>query len=108
MAEVLPSDALSGLRIGISVSESPDLNRLGLAELHFRLALAEIARSVVISGGSLAYGGHLSPEGYTAFLMQELQKYSRRDEPLLICLAWQEHRKLSRELSGSLQDVCRA
>jgi len=95
MAEILPSGALSDLRIGISVSETPDLYRLGLQETHFRLALAEIARSVLVSGGSLAYGGHLSPEGYTVFLLQELQKYSRRDQPLMVCLAWQEHRKLS-------------
>jgi SLOG cluster2 len=95
MAAILPSDALSGIRIGISVSESPDLYRLGLTETHFRLALGEISRSVLVSGGSLAYGGYLSPEGYTTFLVQELQRYSRRDQPLLICLAWQEHRKLS-------------
>lgn len=93
--EILPKDALKGLRIGISVSESPDLGQLGLLEGHFRLALGEIARSVLVSGGRLAYGGYLDPEGYTSFLRKELQKYGRRDRPLLICLAWQEHRKLA-------------
>jgi hypothetical protein len=76
------------------VSESPDLGRLGLLEIHFRLALGEIARCVLVSGGTLAYGGHLRQEGYTIFLIQELQKYGRRDSPLLVCLAWQEHREL--------------
>jgi SLOG cluster2 len=86
---------LRGSRIAISVSESPDLARLGLLEIHFRLALGEIARSVLVSGGMLAYGGHLRPDGYTTFLVQELQQYGRRDSPLLICLPWQEHRELA-------------
>jgi SLOG cluster2 len=94
--DLLGPDALKGLRIAISASESPDLGRLGLVETHFRLALGEIARSVLISGGKLCYGGHLEPEGYTAALIQELHRYSRRDRPLQICLAWQEHRKISK------------
>jgi hypothetical protein len=95
MADLLPSDALHGVRIGISVSESPDLDRLGLVEAHFRLAVAEIARAVLVAGGSLAYGGHLEPAGYTTFMVRELQRYARRDQPLQVCLAWQEHRKLA-------------
>jgi hypothetical protein len=98
MSELLPSDALKGVRIGISVSESEDLARLGLLEGHFRVALAEIARTVLVLGGGLAYGGHLEPEGYTSFLVKELHKYGRRDRPLMVCLAWQEHRRL--RLSG--------
>src|SRR5437899_2225847 len=106
MPDLLPSNALAGLCIGISVSESTDLARLGLLETHFRLALAEIARCVLVSGGSLAYGGHLKPEGYTSFLVKELQKYGRRDRPLLICLAWQEHRALPvGELDGNKKDL---
>ncbi len=94
-AEILPPNALAGIRLGVSVSDSPDLARLGLLETHFRLALGEIARCVLVSGGHLTYGGHLQPDGYTAFLIHELHRYSRRDRPLRICLAWPEHRKLS-------------
>lgn len=92
---LLPTDALAKVRLGLSVSESADLDRLGLLEEHFRLALGEIARCIVIAGGHLAYGGHLEPKGYTAFLMQEVERYSRRDETLLVCLAWPEHRRLA-------------
>lgn len=95
MTELLPGDALRGMRLGISVSESPDLDRLGLFEEHFRLALGEITRAIASGGGELIYGGHLRPEGYTAFIKGELQRYSRRDRPLLICLAWQVHRAMS-------------
>jgi hypothetical protein len=104
VSELLPGEALRGARIAISVSESPDLDRLGLLEIHFRLALAEIARCVLASGGTLAYGGHLAPEGYTTFLMKELQKYGRRDSPLLVCLAWQEHRALALSVLRARQE----
>lgn len=92
---MLAPNALTGLTVGLSVSDSPDLARLGLAEVHLRLALGEIARAVLLAGGSLAYGGRLDPDGYTAFLQGELEKYARRDQPLLVCLAWQEHRQLA-------------
>ena len=94
-AAILPPNALAGIRLGVSVSDSPDLARLGLLETHFRLALGEIARCVLVSGGHLTYGGHLQPDGYTIFLLHELYRYGRRDRPLRICLAWPEHRKLT-------------
>jgi len=94
-ANLLPPEALAGVRIGVSVSDSPDLARLGLSEVHLRLALGEMARVVLIGGGRLVYGGRLDPAGYTAFLQGELEKYARRDQPLVVCLAWQEHRELA-------------
>jgi len=95
--ELLPADALSGKRLGISVSDSPDLDRLGLTETHFRMTLGELTRTVVIAGGDLYYGGHLEPTGLTAFLIEELRRYGRRDRPLKVCLAWTVHRKMSAE-----------
>ncbi|MDE0152469.1 MAG: hypothetical protein OXN23_01195 [Gammaproteobacteria bacterium] len=93
---LLPPSALRGIRLGLSVSDSADLARLGLLEIHFRIALGEIARCVLLSGGEIVYGGHLDPRGYTAFLMHELKRYGEEQNPSLhICLAWQEHRKLS-------------
>jgi hypothetical protein len=103
-AELLPANALTGVRVGISVSDSPDLARLGLLETHFRLALGEIARCVVVSGGMLSYAGRIDPSGYTAFLIKELQRFHRRDRPLLVTLALAEHRTLTQQ---ELQD-CRA
>lgn len=96
-AELLPPDALKGKRLGISVSDSPDLDRLGLFDTHFRMTLGELARTVIVAGGSLYYGGHLQPEGITNFLIEELHRYGRRDRPLKVCLAWPIHRSMSPE-----------
>lgn len=89
---LLDPNALRDVRVGVSVSESSDLGRLGLVETHFRLALGEIARVLLLGGGLLAYGGHLRPEGYTPFLVHEIDRWNRRDQPLLVCLAWSVHR----------------
>lgn len=90
----LDDDTLAGARIGLSVSESRDLGRLGLREAHLRLALGEVARAVITAGGSLVYGGHLQPSGYTSFLASELDRYGRSDRPLQLVLSWSEHRRL--------------
>jgi hypothetical protein len=82
-------------RIGVSVSESADLHRLGLDERHLRLALGEVGRVVIRAGHFLVYGGHLDPEGYTAFLEFEMDRYGRTDRPLQLVVGWSEHRRLT-------------
>jgi len=104
MADLLPRDALKQQTIGISVSDSPDLSRLGFMDTHIRLAVGEIARAVFVAGGRLAYGGHLGAEGVTAFLMREVDRYGRNDRPLLVMLALQEHRKVPLSQLGALKN----
>lgn len=95
--KLLPPNALENKRLGISVSESPDLDRLGLLDTHFQMMLGELVRTVIISGGSLYYGGDLRPKGITAFLVEELHRYGRRDRSLKVCLAWSVHQSMSAE-----------
>lgn len=93
---LLPRDALTGVRLGLSASESPDLARLGLDPRHFRVALGEMARLVLAGGGTLAWGGHLDPRGLTPFLIDEVKRYGREDyQGLLVFLAWPVHRALA-------------
>lgn len=92
---LLPPSTLSNVRLGISASTSPDIQRLGLLEDHFRLALGELGRTVLVLGGELQYCGHLEPTGYTTFLLNELKRYGRRNRPLSILLAWSVHRRLA-------------
>ena len=92
-----PADALRGLRLGVSVSDSADLGALGLVPLHAELALAEIARSVLTGRGGLVYGGRVEPAGFTQFLMHEVERYGSHPDALTLCLAEPEHRQLSCE-----------
>ncbi|HLO78669.1 MAG TPA: hypothetical protein VK196_19610 [Magnetospirillum sp.] len=92
---LLPRDALKGVRLGLSASDSPDMERLGLNPRHFKLALGELARLVLAGGGTLAWGGHLLPDGLTPFLVDEVVRYGRKDDDaLLVCLAWWVHRQV--------------
>ena len=84
----------SDVRVGISVSESADLRRLGLVERHLRLALGEVVRVVIRTGSALVYGGHLQPNGYTTFLESEMDRYGRTDRPLHLIVGWSEHRRM--------------
>lgn len=103
--DLLPADALKGKQLGLSVSDSPDLDRLGLLDTHFRMTLGELARTVIISGGSLYYGGYLQHGGITNFLIEELCRYGRRDRPLKVCLAWTVHRGMTLEQISEQKDL---
>lgn len=96
MSEPLPTERLGRRRLVLSMSDSPDLRRLGLTDTHIRLVLGEVARAVLIAGGTLAYGGDLRIGGFTEYLMTEVQRYGPLDYPaLLIALAWQNHREMT-------------
>lgn len=102
----LPADALKGQSLGISVSESSDLKRLGLFEDHFKLALGEVARTILFAGGEIFYGGHLRADGYTQHLVDELQRYGNRNKPFKVCLAYTEHQRMSAsEINEQLEHI---
>jgi hypothetical protein len=92
---LVPHAALRDLDIGISVSDSADLSRLGLDARHAELAIGEIARAILVAGGRLTYGGRIIPSGFTQQLMHEIRRYGESRPSLTICLALPEHRKLS-------------
>ena len=96
-AALKPANLLNGIRLGLSVSDSADLASLGLTPRHAELAIGEIARAVLVGGGSLVYGGQISPSGFTQFLMHEVHRYGRSSQALTLCLAAPEHQKLSRD-----------
>ncbi|MCA1971668.1 MAG: hypothetical protein LDL44_02425 [Caenispirillum sp.] len=103
MDGLLAPDALRGRRLAISTSDSVDLDRLGLREAHFRIAVLEMARAVLHGGGTLAYGGHLKEDGYTPILIDEARRHGRPDErPLRLFLAWSVHR------GHSLEEITKA
>jgi SLOG cluster2 len=112
--ELVPGDALRGAAIGISVSDSADLMRLGLTPAHCDLAVAELARAIFIAGGTIVYGGRLIPAGFTDVLIEELRRYRDDRDALVLCVPETEHRRLSndelrrreQELHSSAELVC--
>jgi hypothetical protein len=93
--ELVPRDALDGVDIGISVSDSADLAQLGLTTKHAELAIGEVARAVLVAGGRLTYGGRIKPSGFTQLLMHEVRRYGQDRRSFTICLALPEHRRLA-------------
>ncbi|MBX3099584.1 MAG: hypothetical protein KF761_08390 [Salinibacterium sp.] len=89
-----PRDALSGQKIALSVSESADLARLGLTELHCRLVVAEVGRAIMLAGGTVVYGGNFQPGSYTEILIEEAQRFGGGRHVLELTLAESEYRKL--------------
>ena len=114
--DLVPRDALKGMRVGISVSDSQDLERLGLSQAHAEMAIGEIARAVLIAGGHLVYGGRIKPSGFTQYLIHEVARYGcdYATGQFTLCLAAPEHHKLSsheydeidRELGAKGQIIC--
>lgn len=94
--------------IGISISESDDLNELGLSDAHLKDAMTEMARYVLAAGSSLAYGGDMRKDGFTR-LMFDLIKYYRNEEDMparrfYSYLAWPISLTLTEEDEISLID----
>ncbi|MEO8147950.1 MAG: hypothetical protein ABI723_09955 [Bacteroidia bacterium] len=72
---------LKGKTIGISISESDNLNELGYGVPHLKDAVIEIARYILASGGKLAYGGDMRQGGFTELIF-DLLAYYKADKDL--------------------------
>lgn len=86
-----------GLTVGVSVSDTEDLARYGLTETHTRMALGDIARAVLVADGRLVYGGHLHEDGYTTFLVREIERFGSRNRPFTGYVPWSVHRRMHAE-----------
>ncbi|MCU1572251.1 MAG: hypothetical protein JWO93_333 [Micrococcaceae bacterium] len=95
-AVLVESNALKGLKVALSVSRSADIDlaRLGLSQSHVQMVLVEVARAVVLAGGTLLYGGSLRPPGYTGDIMQEVRRFADGRQALEICVPASEYQKL--------------
>jgi hypothetical protein len=67
--------AAADWRIGLSISDSPDLALRGFGLAHLRDAAAEFARFLLAAGATLAYGGDLRQGGFTEMLFELLTAY---------------------------------
>jgi hypothetical protein len=71
------NEPLSGRTVAVSISESPDMKVLGLAEEHLDDAMSEVARHLLAMGARLVYGGDLRPKGFTELLVEIAIRHSR-------------------------------
>jgi hypothetical protein len=78
---LLRNHVLKGKTIGISISESDNLNELGYGLPHLKDAVIEIARYILASGGKLAYGGDMRQGGFTELIF-DLLAYYKADRTL--------------------------
>ena len=70
-------EPLSQTSIGISISDSQDMETIGLAEEHLRDAMTEVARHLLAMGARLVYGGDLRAHGFTDLLIELVARYKR-------------------------------
>ena len=71
---------LEGLNIGISISNSPNLEELGMNKAHLDNAMIEIARHLLSQDAHLSYGGDLRPGGFTEQLLELVWTYDNQQE----------------------------
>ena len=78
--------------VGLSISESPDLERLGFSDLHLRDAMIEFARHLLAFGHGIAYGGDLRPSGFTMALRDFVGTFAHGSGKVHNYLAWHVHK----------------
>lgn len=62
-------------RIAISVSESEELEQLGLSDQHLKDISIEIARYLIVNGATMLYGGDLRIGGFTELFSELSYQY---------------------------------
>ena len=68
---------LNGKKVAISVSESDDLDSLGLSQSMLRDLTVELSRHILIAKGKMVYGGDLRREGYTELFKDLSYQYGQ-------------------------------
>ena len=63
--------SLSDLRVGVSISESPDLERLGFLPRELDRVLGDVLSSLIYRGATILYGGDFRDDGYTVRIAKE-------------------------------------
>jgi hypothetical protein len=95
--------------VGVSISDSPDLQQLGMGGVHLQDALVEFARYLLACGASLAYGGDLRKKGFTEILFDLVETHNLSGvQPfnrIVNFLAWPIHLRLTDEQQAELKRV---
>ncbi len=72
-------DILKGVKVGLSISDSPDLIKYGMSKMHLEDSFVEFSRYLLVNGANLLYGGDLRQGGYTEILHNLVRNYFPED-----------------------------
>ncbi|MCE9658086.1 MAG: hypothetical protein K8R60_05965 [Burkholderiales bacterium] len=70
-------EPLSDKAVAISISDSDDMELLGLAHEHLRDAMAEVSRHLLAFGARLNYGGDFRKDGFSELLFELVTRHRR-------------------------------
>lgn len=99
---------LRQLRVGISISNPPDLKARGLDTMHVEDALVEFVRNMLVQGANIAYGGSLQQSVLTELLISVTRtesSWDHRERRLCNYLAWPVHSELDLDSRAHMADT---
>lgn len=79
---------LSGITLGLSISESPDIKARGFSDVHFKDVFVEFSRYMLACGATLAYGGDFRANGFTEELFELKATYKGNANKIESYLGW--------------------
>ena len=104
------NEILSDISISISISESNEMESLGLSLSHLNDAMVEVARHLLALGAKLVYGGDLRQNGFSQLLFELVQRHSSdsilegSSDSVKIYLAWPVHCQYSIDDIGKIRE----
>ncbi|MDY8045216.1 TIR domain-containing protein [Paenibacillus polymyxa] len=103
---------LSGKTVGISISESQNIDKFGLENHHLQDTLVEFARYLLVSGATLAYGGDIKYDSHSNFneilfnlARNYLKENKRPSEKILNYVCYPLYTKIPVELKANLNEI---
>ncbi|MBF0538805.1 MAG: hypothetical protein HQL03_11205 [Nitrospirae bacterium] len=107
--ELFKNRFLSSRKIGISISESQDINRYGLGNMHLEDITVEMARYLLACGAIIAYGGNIKyskTPNYTAILSDVVKNYRTyyedRDSVIINYVAYPLYKNITKDYEADL------
>jgi hypothetical protein len=105
-------DFLKGINIGISISESDDISRYGYEHVHLQNAIVEMARYLLASGSTLAYGGDVRYDpnfNFADILFQLTRTYNKEikkvSDKILNYVSYPIYKVIDLETKAKLRDI---
>ncbi|WP_371803060.1 TIR domain-containing protein [Candidatus Lokiarchaeum ossiferum] len=107
-SEIFNSNFNNQFKIGISISDPNEINKIGLTEYHIQDIFIELARYFLCIGAVLVYGGNLDQNGFTQKLFDLVERHKRDNlkfKKVENYLCWPYYLLLSEHKEAELSNV---